>query len=73
MTTKRCLFAKSDDTPCVIRDGSICYAANARDQPICVGCERTPKQTGIPVHATWAKELADYKRKNERSSRRRPT
>ena len=64
MTATNCPYAKSDMTPCVIRDGSICYAANSFDKPICVGCERTPKATGVPVHATWEKELAAYKVKS---------
>jgi hypothetical protein len=35
-------FARSDMTPCVLRDGDICYAEDFSGEPICVGCERTP-------------------------------
>jgi hypothetical protein len=44
----KCDFAKSDMTPCVRRDGAICYATDQHGNPICVGCERTPSQTGVP-------------------------
>ena len=44
----KCPYAKSDMTPCVLRDGEICFAMNELEQPICVGCERTPAQLGVP-------------------------
>jgi hypothetical protein len=43
----RCAYAKSDMTPCVRRDGAVCFALDGRDQPICVGCERTPEELGV--------------------------
>lgn len=52
-TLKQCLRKKSDMTPCVITDGPICYAENARGYPICVGCERGPKVTGVLPHEGW--------------------
>lgn len=64
MTEKACPYAKSDTTPCVIRDGIICYVASSFNKPICVGCERSPKVTGVPVHASWEKELTEYKAKS---------
>jgi hypothetical protein len=45
----RCEFAKSDMTPCVRRDGHICWVLNSFDHPICVGCERGPKTLGFNV------------------------
>lgn len=53
-----CPYKKSDMTPCVITDGAICYAMNSRDEPICVGCERTPEQTGVARPADWAEQVA---------------
>ena len=64
-----CAYAKSDMTPCVIRDGGICYAGDTHDRPVCVGCGRRPEQTHIAVPKGWAEDLAAYKRKHERRSR----
>jgi hypothetical protein len=61
---KPCPYAKSDMTPCVLRDGEICFALSSHDEPICVGCERSPKTLGVPRPANWAKIVADYKRKH---------
>lgn len=41
----RCLFKRSDMTPCVIEDGAMCYSGDGGPvdeghQPVCVGCER---------------------------------
>jgi hypothetical protein len=47
--TQFCPFAKSDMTPCVRRDGHICWVLNTWDKPICVGCERGPQTVGITV------------------------
>lgn len=58
----KCPYAKSDMTPCVLRDGAVCFAMDSRDRPICVGCERSPKTLGVPVPLDWAKTVADYKR-----------
>ena len=66
-TTKTCAFRKSDMTPCVIVDGDYCYAANLHDEPICVGCERKPKHTGVPAPASFASDLAAYKAKRKRA------
>src|SRR5215472_10963137 len=60
---KTCEYKKSDMTPCVITDGAVCYAMNSRDQPICVGCERTPVQTGVLPPADWIQQVAEYKKK----------
>jgi hypothetical protein len=61
-----CPYAKSDMTPCVLKDGAICFAMNANDNPICVGCERTPEQLGIPAPKDWAAQVADYKARHGR-------
>jgi hypothetical protein len=39
-----CEYAKSDMTPCVLRDGPICFA----DDGHCVGCGRTAEEIGVP-------------------------
>jgi hypothetical protein len=70
MRDKTCPYAKSDMTPCVIRDGDICYAMGSYDNPICVGCELTPEQTGVPEPKDWAGQCAEYRRESERRSRR---
>jgi hypothetical protein len=62
--TKECPYAKSDMTPCVRKDGPVCFAMDSRDEPICVGCERSPETLGVPRPADWAKTVADYKRKH---------
>jgi hypothetical protein len=48
-----CPYAKSDMTPCVRRDGDVCWAFASDGQPICVGCERRPRQLGLPGPAVW--------------------
>jgi len=60
----KCRYAKSDMTPCVIRDGSVAFAMDDHDQPICVGCEHSPKFLGVPRPADWWKTVADYKREH---------
>ena len=55
-----CPHAKSPMTPCVLRDGPICFAMNVDDKPICVGCERTPKQLGVEAPADWDQQVASY-------------
>jgi hypothetical protein len=66
-TTRKCEYARSDMTPCVIRDGDICYAEDGRHRPICVGCERTPEQTGVPRPKDWNKIVRNGgKRGNKR-------
>jgi hypothetical protein len=55
-----CPYAKSDMTPCVRRDGDICWAMNWRHEPICVGCERSPETLGLPRPADWEKTVAEY-------------
>ena len=49
----KCPHAKSAMTPCVIRDGPVCYAMDSADNPICVGCERPPEVTGVPAPPDW--------------------
>jgi hypothetical protein len=57
-------------TPCVIRDGDIAWAMmDTNDNPICIGCERTPNELGLREPKNWKKMIEDYKR-NQR--RRRP-
>lgn len=60
MSTEQCPHAKSDDTPCVRKDGPICFAMDGKDQPICVGCERTPEQLGVDRPGDWEQQVADY-------------
>jgi hypothetical protein len=62
--TPQCPYAKSTSTPCVLKDGAICFAMDSRDQPICVGCEHTPKTLGVPYPANWAKIVADYRKQH---------
>lgn len=59
---KFCPYAKSDMTPCVLRDGPVSFAMNPNDDPICVGCERTPEALDVAYPADWAKTVADYYR-----------
>lgn len=59
--TKECRYAKSDMTPCVLKDGEICFAMDSRDEPICVGCEHGPKFLGVPFPANWERLVAAYK------------
>jgi predicted Fe-S protein YdhL (DUF1289 family) len=59
----KCSQAKSDMTPCVLKDGAICFAMNTMDRPICVGCGRTPEQLGVDPPKDWAKTVADYKKR----------
>jgi predicted Fe-S protein YdhL (DUF1289 family) len=66
-----CSHAKSDTTPCVLRDGDMCFAMDSRDDPICVGCERTPDQIGVAAPKDWAKTVADFKAAQIGSRRRR--
>jgi hypothetical protein len=47
MSERRCPYAKSDMTPCVLKDGPVCFAMDSKDQPICVDCERTPEELGV--------------------------
>jgi hypothetical protein len=69
MKAKSCDRAKSDMTPCVIRDGDICYAMDNADLPVCVGCGSKPAQTGVPKPADWDKQVADYAKKARRANR----
>jgi hypothetical protein len=66
MDKKPCPHARNDMTPCVLRDGEMCFAMDSADRPICVGCERSPKMLGVPFPKDWAKTVANYKRKHER-------
>jgi hypothetical protein len=61
MPTAHCRYAKSDMTPCVLKDGAICFAMDSDDEPICVGCEHSPKFLGVPRPPDWEKTVADYK------------
>jgi hypothetical protein len=44
-------------TPCVLRDGDICWADKFDNKPICVGCELTPEQLGLPAPDPWPRRL----------------
>ena len=59
--TKECPYAKSFMTPCVLKDGDVCFAMDANDKPICVGCERSPATLGVPFPANWKRLVAAYK------------
>jgi hypothetical protein len=42
MATKECPYAKSDMTPCYLKDGELAVGtagSGAGERPICVGCE----------------------------------
>jgi hypothetical protein len=71
MKPRECKFAKSDMTPCVIRDGPICYAIGDNDQPICVGCERPPSTTNVPPPADWTEKVARVRAEDEKRHRAR--
>jgi hypothetical protein len=43
-------------TPCVITDGPVAYAENSMRRPICVGCEKAPKITGVAPPRNWEGE-----------------
>ena len=65
-----CPFAKSPWTPCVIRDGTICYTLTSNDCAICVGCERGPLETDVDVDIGKLKrETAEYIRKTSKERR----
>lgn len=66
MATNFCTYAKSDMTPCVRKDGATAFCFGLYDQPICVGCERSPEQLGVPRPADWEKTIADYYKKHPR-------
>jgi len=66
MPTAQCPYAKSDMTPCVLKDGANCFAMDSRDEPICVGCERSPKTLGVPRPKDWAQTVANYKQRRGR-------
>jgi len=60
---KECNYKRSSMTPCVVTDGDMCYAMDSRDNPICVGCSRTPAQTGVPAPDNWKEVVSEYKRR----------
>lgn len=64
MPTKECSFAKSDMTPCVRKDGDLAFTMDSSEQPICVGCERTPTELGVDRPANWDTVVAKYKQVN---------
>lgn len=61
-----CTHAKSEMTPCVLRDGAVCYEMNHADEPICVGCKRPPAAMGLERPADWDKTVASYYAKRRR-------
>lgn len=70
MPTDQCPYAKSDFTPCVLKDGPDCFCMDSSDRPICVGCERSPKTLGVDPPGDWAKQVADYYAKHRKSGTR---
>ena len=69
--TKKCQYAKSDMTPCVIKDGPVAFCFGDGNEPICVGCERGPNKIGVPRPADWDKTIKDYTKTEQRRNRRR--
>lgn len=69
MPTDQCPHAKSDMTPCVLKDGAICFCMDSTDEPICGACGRTPAQVGVDRPGDWSKQVADYYAKNRRRRR----
>lgn len=67
--TTQCKFAKSDMTPCVLRDGAICFCIGLGDMPICVGCERGPAAIGVPFPPDWEKTVMEARPKQGRRKR----
>jgi hypothetical protein len=65
MATDQCPYAKSEFTPCVLKDGPVCFAMDSRDNPICVGCERSPATLGVDAPGGWWKQVADYYTKHK--------
>jgi hypothetical protein len=61
---KTCPRKKSGMTPCVITDGENCYTLDGDRNAICVGCERGPATTGVPV------DLIELQRKYDAYVRR---
>lgn len=67
-----CPRAKSADTPCVFRDGTVAYAMSSMDAPICVGCEKGPTVTGVTIHAAdWKRTVDAWYKEHPRDRRRR--
>jgi hypothetical protein len=64
--TPHCPHTRSDMTPCVLRDGDICWADKFDGKPICVGCERTPKELGLPAPVPWPRPASDSKTTRKR-------
>lgn len=62
---RTCQWAKSDMTPCVLKDGPVAFAMNSRDEPICVGCERHYTVLGLERPPNWDAEVAAYKKSHE--------
>lgn len=63
MAKQHCPYARSDMTPCVIKDGPVCYAMDSKDEPICVGCERRPAELGLQRPADWDDTVRSYYKK----------
>jgi hypothetical protein len=66
-----CRYAKFDMTPCVLRDGAICFALGNNDEPICVGCERTPAQLDVPRPPDWEQIVQHVRDEDRRRDKRR--
>lgn len=64
ISRKDCPYARSDMTPCVLRDGAICFAMDEHDEPICVGCEKTPAALGVSRPRDWDQTVRDYYREH---------
>ena len=66
MSEPTCPYAKSNMTPCVLRDGDICYAVSPAGNPICVGCERSPASLGREPPKDWDKTLREDQARHRR-------
>ena len=61
----KCKYAKSEMTPCVMKDGDICWAFGNDEKPVCVGCEHSPKFLGVPYPKNWKATVARYKAEHQ--------
>jgi len=59
----RCPYAKFARTPCVVREGVCALVMDAAaDDPVCVGCQRTPQQIGLGRPSVWEQRVHAYYR-----------
>lgn len=67
----KCAHSKSDMTPCVIRDGAICFGMDWKDDPVCVGCGRSPGEMGVEKPTGWLHIIADFYKQNPSAKKHR--